>query len=295
MIHVDRILFPTDGSDCAAQARRHAAHLAVQFEAELHVIHVCDREVEPSDVVEIEEANVLTEFHGVDRGDEILVPEPRRLERSVGFRSAAEGIVTYAVEHDVHLIVLGTHGRRGIRRLVLGSVAEEVVRQAPQPVLTVGRGAVGPDGIAGGRMIVPVDFSKHQDRLLAHAREIALVYGMDVTLFHVLPSGTMPELDDVLLPDAPTNGSEQEARNALRAEAESFQQNGIDVSVRVETGHPARRTLEVADDMGAGFITIATHGRTGVQRILLGSVSEKVIRQAPCPVCTVKSFGMSLV
>lgn len=295
VIYVDRILFPTDGSDCAELARRHAVHLADQFRAELHVLHVEEREVELADVVEIEEADVLSELHGALQGDDLPVARPRLEERTVAHPSAAGGILTYAVEHDVHLIVLGTHGRRGVQRLVLGSVTEDVVRRAPQPAVTVGRGAVAPNEMAGGRMLVPVDFSPHRKRLLAHAHEIALVYGMDVTLLHVLRSNGIPEAYDLELPGIGSGNLEEQVRNALWEDAEAFQEEGIGVAVKVEMGHAADRTLNVADAMGATFITIATHGRSGMQRMLLGSVSEKVIRQAPCPVCTVKSFGTSLV
>lgn len=295
MIHVDRILFPTDGSECAEQARHHAAHLADQFEAELHVIHVDEREVELADVVQIEEADVLHDLHGALSGPDVPVAEPRVQERTVAYPSAAGGILTYAVEHDVHLIVLGTHGRRGVQRLVLGSVAEEVVRRAPQPVVTVGRGAIAPEAMAGGRMVVPVDFSEHRSRLLAHAREIALVYGMDVTLLHVLRSDHVPNAYDLKLPGIGSGNFEEQVRESLWADAEVFQEEGTAVSVKIAMGHPADRILEVAREMDAAFITIATHGRTGLQHMLLGSMSEKVIRQSPCPVCVVKSYGTSLV
>lgn len=295
MIHVDRVLFPTDGSDCAEHARHHAAHLADQFEAELHVIHVDEREIELTDVVQIEEADVLHDLHGAFTGVDVSVAKPRVQERTVAYPSAAGGILTYAVEHDAHLIVLGTHGRRGVQRLVLGSVAEEVVRRAPQPVVTVGRGAIAPGAMAGGRMLVPVDFSEHRSRLLAHAREIALVYGMDVTLLHVLRSDNVPDAYELELPGVGSGNFEEQVRDALWEDAEGFKEEGIGVSVKIEMGHPADRILEVTKEVGAAFITIATHGRTGLQHMLLGSMSEKVIRQAPCPVCVVKSYGMSLV
>lgn len=295
MIHVDRILFPTDGSPCAERAHRHAVHLADQFDATLHVIHVEEREVELSDVVDIQEADILEDLHDAIRGEHSALAEPRLQERSVAYPSAAGGILTYATEHDASLVVLGTHGRRGVRRLVLGSVAEEVVRRAPCPVVTVGRGAVKPSAMEGGHMLVPVDFSEHQDRLLAHAREFALVYGMDLTLFHVVEVKQMPEpygvgestLDPGVLGDR--------AREALEEKAQALREHGVSVSIETRGGHPAEETLNMADELDAAFITIATHGRSGVERMLMGSVAEKVIRQAPCPVCTVKSFGTSLV
>jgi nucleotide-binding universal stress UspA family protein len=69
----------------------------------------------------------------------------------------------------------------------------------------------------------------------------------------------------------------------------------VDVTVTVRDGHPAPETLDAADELDADLLAIATHGRSGVERMLMGSVAEKVIRRAPCPVFTVKSFGQSLV
>ena len=294
MIHIDRILFPTDGSECAEHARRHAVHLADHFDASLHVIHVEERDVELTDVVEISEADLLADLHDMI-GDRSPLAESRVQERTVAYPTAARGILTYGAEHDVDLVVLGTHGKRGVRRLMLGSVAEAVVRKASCPVVTVGRGAVAPEAMEGGTMLVPVDFSEHRARLLAHAREIAPVYGMDVTLLHVVEMKGIPDAYGLYtsLPDPGKLAKRTE--KALAEDVESMQAAGVEVSVAVRSGHPADQILTAADETKAAFIAIATHGRAGLERMLMGSVAEKVVRQAPCPVCTVKSFGRSLV
>jgi nucleotide-binding universal stress UspA family protein len=69
----------------------------------------------------------------------------------------------------------------------------------------------------------------------------------------------------------------------------------VDARVEVRSGHPVEEIIDVADDLDAALLAIATHGRAGVKRMLMGSVAETVIRRAPCPVFTVKSFGRSLV
>lgn len=291
MIHVDRVLFPTDGSDSAERARRHAVHLASQFDAALHVIHVTKEG--RSDSGTVREADILGDLHGP--GARTGMAQPRVWEQTVTAPSAADGILTYAVEYDAHLVVLGTHGRRGVRRLVLGSVAEEVVRRAPCPVVTVGRGAIEPEAMEEGHMLVPVDFSDYQKRLLAHAREIALAYGMHMTLLHVVEVQGLPDAYG-LSADPPEPGvlAEQTER-VLQDAVGRLRKKGVDVSVEVRGGHPADEVLAAADALGADFLTIASHGRRGMERVLMGSVAEKVIRRAPCPVCTVKAFGTSLV
>jgi len=294
MLHVDRILYPTDGSACAEQAHHHAQHLAAHFDAALHVISVEEREIALDEVIEVKEAHLRADLHGVKEGEGPL-PSARFRERTVAHPTAAGGILNYAVQYDVDLIVMGTHGHRGVRRLVLGSVAEEVVRKAPCPVVTVGRGATAPEDLEGGTLLVPVDFSEHRFRVMAHAREIAPVYGMDLTLLHVVEVTGLPDAYGVYGSPPDPGVLSDRAEKVLDVEAESLRTKGIEVTLDVRGGHPAAEILDVAEECGAAFITIATHGRTGLERMLMGSVAEKVLRQAPCPVFAVKSFGRSLV
>jgi len=295
MIYIDRILFPTDGSECAERARRYATHLANHFDASLHVIQVEERDVELADVVELTEAEILSELHGTGGAAVSRLAEARIRERAVGYPSVAGGILTYAVEHDVDAIVLGTHGRRGVRRLLLGSVAEEVVRKAPCPVMTVGREVGTVDDLKGGILLVPVDFSEHRFRLLSYARELAPVYGMNVRVIHVAEMKGVP--DAYGLYDSPPDPGKpaERAENVLDAELDPLRERAINVSVEVRAGHPADEVLAAAEDEEVALVMIATHGRTGLERMLMGSVAEKVIRQVPCPVFTVKSLGRSLV
>lgn len=295
MIHIDRILFPTDGSECAEQARRHALHLADHFDATLHVVRVEEQSADLADVVEVTDADLLPDLHGTSAAELPHLAEARVRERTVAHSSVAGGILAYTVEHDMDLVVLGSHGRRGLRRLVLGSVAEAVVRRAPCPVVTVGRGTLAPDALNDGTMLVPVDFSGQRFRLLAHAQELAPVYGMDVRVVHVVEVEGVPDAYGTYdSPPDPGRPAER-ARAVLDNELDPLRDVGITVAVDVRTGHPADEVLTEAEDGRAAFIMIATHGRTGLERMLMGSVAEKVIRRAPCPVYTVNAFGPSRV
>ncbi len=287
MIALNRILFPTDGSPCAEQARQHAVHLANQFDAELHVCRVEEREAELSDVIEVCDDDVLADLHVP--ANETVEEKSRMREQRVVHRSAAEGILSYASEHDVDLIVLGTHGRRGVRRLLLGSVAEEVVRRASCPVFTVGRGASRPDGSDHGRLLVPVDFSDAQAPLLAHARDLAQAYGFSITLLHVVEHHISPDVYGLRADRPSLDTLVDRAREALAQPTDALREAGLDVTPEVRTGAAADTILDVAE--GATMLVIATHGRRGMQRWLMGSVAEAVVRQAPCPVFTVHSSG----
>jgi nucleotide-binding universal stress UspA family protein len=278
MIHLDRVLFPTDGSACAERAWAHARSLANRFDAALDVLQVVPPEApaEPA------------------AADAASAPSPAQ-PRCVPSRSPADGILRSAARHDATLIVLGTHGRRGVERLLMGSVAEEVVRRASGPVFTVGRQTPTPATLAGGRLLVPVDFSPHRARLLGYAREWARLYDLSCTLLHVVETEGLPDAysvyQDPTEPDLITN----RVARALAPAADALRAHGLDVEVAVRTGHPVAQILDAATTLDVDALTIATHGRSGVQRFLLGSVAQRVVRHVPCPVLTVKAFGPSLV
>lgn len=292
MTHLDRLLLATDGSACAEQARRHALYVAHRFDAAVHVVHVDEREVELSDVIDIQEADVLTDLRLPNNGDS-WTAGPRVQERRVVHPSAAGGLLAYATEHDMHLLVLGTHGRRGPRRL-LGSVTEEVVRRTPCPLLTVRRDAPAPEALHEGHLLVPVDFSDHQASLLAHARELARAYAMTLTLLHVVQRQAVPAAYGAPSQPAPHVLAERSA-DALTEQASRLREDGLDVRTEVRTGAPFLEIIDVADDLPADLLTIASHGQSSDDGVLVGSVAERVVRRAPCPVFTVKSFGPSLV
>lgn len=138
MLQLDRILFPTDGSSCAECAYEWATQLADPYDLELHMLHFIEERTNNldnlSELIDIREEDILPELR-------IPVPqkkEERKMRREkVANPSAADGILEYADAHDIDLIVMGTHGRRGVERLLMGSVAEEAVRLFESPVVTM--------------------------------------------------------------------------------------------------------------------------------------------------------------
>ncbi len=296
MLRIDRILFPTDRSDSAEQARRHASFLADRHGAQLHAIRVEEREADWNDVIDIQEADVLSDLR-LDADPGALSPT-QVVERSFVHPSVADGILSYAAEHDIDLIVMGTHGRRGVQRWMMGSIAEEVVRRSECPVLTVVARTQDPDDEAPasvGRLLVPVDFSDPTDSLIGHAREIALAYDADIALLHVIEPVSLPNAYGTAPLTLDPDSVREDARAALEDRADRLREAGLDVDTHLRTGHPAENILAAVEDEAADVVTIATHGRTGMRRILLGSIAEKVVRRAPVLVFTVTSFGRSLI
>jgi nucleotide-binding universal stress UspA family protein len=212
--------------------------------------------------------------------------------------AAAPAIVTYAQEQDIDLIVMGTHGRRGIRRLLLGSTAEEVVRTAPCPVLTTRppeTPAAALDGI--NAILVPVDFSRHARTALRHAKALAALYHTRLDLLHVIEEQMHPAFYNTgvwSIYDVVPN-IEGKALEELETFYEETKGPRIDAAYHVRHGQAAHEIAVFAREQDSDLVVMATHGLRGLEHFLLGSVAEKVVRRSPVPVFTVKAFGKTLV
>jgi nucleotide-binding universal stress UspA family protein len=145
MIHINRILFPTDFSENARRPQQYACELARQFGAELHILYVLQDVAlvmpEPGAMFALPALNLDEVQQSAERALATL-PGPEgqqlRITRSTRQGSPSGEIVRYAADNKIDLIVMGTHGRSGLSHVFLGSVAEKVVRSAQCPVLTVG-------------------------------------------------------------------------------------------------------------------------------------------------------------
>jgi len=146
MIHLDRILVATDFSEFSKPAMDHGCAIAARFESELHLLHVVP---DPAMLVpeaasfSVESMQAQTEALSKAATEELAKLPPggwdngRPVVRAVRVGTAFLEIITYAKELDVDLIVIGTHGRSGLMHILMGSVAERIVRKSPCPVLTV--------------------------------------------------------------------------------------------------------------------------------------------------------------
>ncbi|MEX0600472.1 MAG: universal stress protein [Rhodothermales bacterium] len=280
------ILFTTDFSDCAERAFSHASHLSARYDAHLHVLNVVPPGHSPDEgplayMDLTKEEDVWTDAYQADAEDGVAV-----VHSSIKAASAVEGILEYAKSYDVDLIVMGTHGRTGIDHLLSGSVAEDVVRHASCPVLTVRCSERAGWKEQVNRILVPVDFSEHM--AVGPALELARIYGAEVDLLHVIEEAVLPTIYGVepLSPGAPLYV--QRTEGALRKAVEDFDTEDLEIRAHVRIGNPSRRILEFAEEDRCDLIVVASQGRTGLGRLLMGSVAEKVIRLSEVPVFTVK-------
>ena len=302
MLQLQKILFPTDFSKCAEQALAHAVFLAEKYGAEIHVLHVITIfEDQPSvvsnEIAETKEMvrklediaekqlNKIVDSHSAD--DIKITTE---VKRSL---SAAPAILEYASENKIDLIVMGTHGRRGLGHLLLGSAAEEVVRLAPCPVFTIRELKEPKPVMQVNNILVPIDFSNYSEKALAYASEIAQSYNAQLQLLHIIEETMHPAFSVTgkssifdLVP-----GIKDDSKKRTEKMLNKFVSDKVKSKVFIQGGRAANDIIKFAKENSTDLIVIATHGLTGLEHMLLGSVTEKVVRMAHCPVFTVKAFG----
>lgn len=319
MLSIRRILFATDFSASSHQAYGTALRLAHSHGAELHVLHALTlAEPEPPSPMGEEEGVEVSASQRLFRGtiselmEKLHVAQEKEAEARLQWHAeASDGTVTlvpsfrrgtspasvilaYAEERDVDLVIIGSHGRRGIRRALLGSVAEEVVRLASCPILTVrGEPAASVD-VRFDRIVVPIDFSMHSDVALRHAAGLARLFEAEIHLIHVVHELLQP---DFYYPSGSRTLSVEVLREKAAEKLEELAERHLDgQSVRhhVRVGRAAHEIVELAKELPADVIVISSHGLTGVPAMLLGSQTAFVVRRAPCSVLTVKPYGKLL-
>lgn len=292
----DHILVPTDGSDHAERAGDHAALLAGAFDATVHLLTVVDIEAAAGpfsaggvddDYIEQRTADqraALADLEAELDGDV-------RAETAVVTGTPSEGILDYVRETAVDLVVMGTHGRSGLRRYLTGSVAERVLRQSPVPVLTVRATEASVVGGGYGDILVPTDGSERSDAAVAHALAVADAFESTVHAVSVVNVGDIATGGEVSVPAAFLEELEDAARAATEAVASEAATAGVTAVTEVQTGRPKHELLEYVADHDIEFVVMGTHGRTGLDRVLLGSTAEALVRRADVPVLTVSEEG----
>jgi nucleotide-binding universal stress UspA family protein len=254
-----RILFAGDLSDRSRAAFGAACSLAGESGAHLHVLNVV---VSRDDRKEVED-----ELRAFYRAAPALT-----VDYLVRGGDTPAAILRAADEVDADLIVMGTHGRSGLDRLLCGSVAESVLQRSRRPVLVVRQTDVSRTEKPIRIVLHPTDFSGPSRRALGVAWALARSHRARLVLLHAGPGDLGPE------------------RAELAQLKEQSDRAGLDVSVdtRFGEGDPVTEILLAARDLGCDLIVLGSHGHTGFDRLMVGSVAESVIREAPCLTLVVK-------
>jgi nucleotide-binding universal stress UspA family protein len=285
---IDKLLFPTDGSDGATAVFGHVLDLADAHDATVHVVNVADTtrdsvtQIQGQVVDALEQAGTETIRAAVTRASERGVPTVTEVLQGEPYRT----IVDYAATYGIDLTVMPTRGRRGLDRFLLGSTTERVVRRSAVPVLTV-----RPDDDVTVRypyrtVLIPTDGSDPAAAALEVGLDVATTASAAVSLLAVVDATSLGA--DVRT-DAGTAALEASADEVVAAAAERARTAGVDPTTAVELGGSVPSVVRsYVTNNDVDLVVVGTHGRTGFDRYVLGSVAESLVRTAPVPVLTVR-------
>lgn len=291
---MDEILLPTDFSSEARKAYPAAVSLAGHGERSIRLVHQIDPPPRWYRTTEVEiclEDVYARARRQLEDEAQLDVFSSARVESELLFEGHPQAtVVEYARERAPDVVVLSTHGRTGLKRLFLGSFAEKVVRYSRRPVLVV-RQQEPVKAFAPRDVLVPIDFSEAGNSVFPMARQLVARYGATLHCLKVLDPGdfffygfTTRETFEAHLAHA------REVTVAAREQFEEIRRReleGLDTQFECAQGPPAYEIVRNAEKSGVELVLIATHGRSGAKRVLLGSVAEEVVRSAPCSVLVV--------
>jgi nucleotide-binding universal stress UspA family protein len=294
-----KILTPLYFDETSAAALQYARHFAQQGNGIVYLLHV----------VPTDELHLLRKVYRPAQGggadvrwaekvaqeklQEIAQEHLRELHYEIVVRpngDPATGILEAEKELGADLVVMATHGRTGIAHLILGSVAETVVRESHCPVFTTRRGEELSTTAPFQKILVPIDIAERSVVALTYARRIAELHNGTVYPLHVVPT----DETDLLLRDvyeAREEGhhanlvvAERVAKQKLEALAQEHLRGVKYEAILHSSGDPARTILEMEKEVGADLLVMVTHGFTGLFHLLVRSLTEKMMRESGCPV-----------
>jgi nucleotide-binding universal stress UspA family protein len=280
-VRLKNILFPTDFSDSSRHALPHVTHLARRFGATLHLCHITT----PSELVlgapEAAPELYELEHRTCEKALEEMrfSPEMRGLNVNTILTGGIlkEEMEKAIAENQIDLIILSTRGRTGIRRLVIGSVADVVCRTATCPVLTIGPDVRAGENLPFRRILVPTDFSEHSISVLPHVLHFASEYQAAITFLHVIPADEGVNVNARLL----AADARRTLKRVFSKECGEHQPQFL-----IEFGHPAEAIVRAAAETKADLIAMGIRPALIPEVHFRAGIAYQVMVEAPCPVLT---------
>jgi len=281
-----RIAVPLDGSELAERALAPSLALAMAISAKLFIIRVAIPLSLNLDPKFYQRSNELRQdeaqryLHSINSR---LTSSQANIETQLLVGRAARSIINFAQEKEIDLIVMSSHGRSGVNRWIYGSVADKVLHNAPcAKVIIHPQAIIEPFSI--NRILVPLDGSSIAEQALEPALALAeavsaeLIFLRVTTVPHIViqPVPGWPGLDAVM------EAAEQEANAYLQGVQAAMGDSPVSTSTRITTGFAAESIIDIADNQQVDLIVMCSHGCSGIERWVFGSVAEKVLRGANC-------------
>lgn len=284
------LLVPLDGSPLAERALPYAARLADATAGRLLLLHVSTmldarrQQAELDALAAVEAAAESLRAEGV----EVEVRIERVLRRTVG-----QAIADVARDQNAALIVASTHGRGGLGRWLYGSVADDLLRRTSTPLLLVSANCEQPWPTDRPlRILVPLDGSELAESILAPLADLALALRAELRLLQVIDVATYALYPPAAVIPIDPEGDLALAERYLQEIAAALRARGLVVDTTARLDHPASSIATVAREQGCDLIAMATHGRGGLARLVLGSVATGTLQRATVPVLLLRPAAL---
>lgn len=291
VLRLQKILVPLDGSGEAESVLPYLRDLAPRFESHVYILGVGIGE-KTRRVNQLLE-DYIKETAGNLQGDNI------KAEPVVLYGNAADKILDYTSEKKIDMIIMATHGRSGITRWWMGSIAEKVISESTAPVLLVRSKRPSKAGAAGKvnvlhKILAPLDGSDTGESALSYAETLAINAQASVELLQIVSPPSTVESSLIGGPDWRNflKAMHDAGENYLKIINSRLSDKGVKSTYKVVTGDPADKIVEYVEENKISLIAMSTHGRTGLARWVLGSVTDKVLHGARIPILLVRPSKM---
>ncbi len=288
---IKRILVPTDFSEFSNYAVDHALYWAEIFQAEVTLFHAMTLQIGDltdesalnrfTEQVKAREESVFSQLgqkdaDGTKRGVKIR----KFMERGI---DPADTILSYVEQNEFDLVMMGSQGKSGLQRWMFGSVAEKVLRRCPIPVMTIRQPL---EKMAIKKILVPIDFSETSKHTLEAASNLAHTFDASLLVLHIVEQHIYPAFYEEKM-DSASDPNFRVEQLALQKLEELLPASSPEATCVVVRGAAYHQIIEQVSEHSADLIMMATRGLTGIEHLLLGSTTERVVRFATVPVLTV--------
>ena len=294
MITISKILCPVDFFPASDAAVTYAAGLAANYDATVHLLHVITPVVPTQYEFAINTVEIMRSIEKAAKEEMDALLTRLKNAHVQAQMSIYVGDVYDEIKRAIdivkpELVVMGTHGRRGVERWFMGSTTERLMRHSPVPLLTISETGEKPAMTPRfRRILVTTDFSDGTPDALRYAFSVAQENDSQITLLHVVhdvAADVSGKYRDSLI-----KGVDKQLLDLVPPEA----RNWCDVNTRVETGVPYRIILRMLEDENIDLLVMNIHGKGMLDRALLGSTAERVVRAASCPVMLIPPLKRKL-
>jgi len=284
-MQLESILCPIDFSEFSITAYQYALSLAGYYKSRIIALHVVELWKHPFAQYAAYEVDFAKFSSALNESAEIKLQgfvekysggvQPQTV---VLQGNAANCILEFAQNENMEGILMGTHGRRGLDRLVLGSTTDHVIRKAPCPVLVVPNAA---QRQRVSRIIYCTDFSSNSERAREYAISLAAEYSAELILFHVGEASDLAGAREIIA----------ERTRQLDELVSDAERKTLNVRSAVRFGKPYEEIVRYATQEEVGVIIMAARGGDTMDRAVFGSTTYRVVQLGPCPVLTVHTDG----